>query len=105
MNVRQQPVWPPTGQLKLVDQPRASRNRRGVVSPGAVNSGVPAPRDAIPNEQISQKVRWGGCVSTDGESMILTDFGDLIAERMRAEHRVLATRWFERLLDLLPVDA
>jgi len=37
--------------------------------------------------------------------MILTDFGDLIAERMRAEHRVLATRWFERLLDLLPVDA
>src|SRR5262245_27309692 len=37
--------------------------------------------------------------------MILTDFGDLIAERMRAEHRVLAARWFERLLDLLPVDA
>src|SRR4026207_1622200 len=38
-------------------------------------------------------------------SMILTDFGDVIAERIRAEHRVLATRWFERLLDLLPVDA
>jgi signal transduction histidine kinase len=37
--------------------------------------------------------------------MILTDFGDLIAERMRAEHRALAGRWFERLLDLLPVDA
>ena len=37
--------------------------------------------------------------------MILTDFGDVIAERMRAEHRALATRWFERLLDLLPVDA
>ena len=37
--------------------------------------------------------------------MILTDFGDVIAERIRAEHRVLATRWFERLLDLLPVDA
>ena len=37
--------------------------------------------------------------------MIITDFGDLIADRMRAEHRALATRWFDRLLDLLPVDA
>src|SRR6266850_1564576 len=37
--------------------------------------------------------------------MILTDFGDLIAERMRAEHHALAGRWFERLLSLLPVDA
>jgi signal transduction histidine kinase len=37
--------------------------------------------------------------------MITTDFGDLIAARMRAEHRALATRWFDRLLDLLPVDA
>jgi len=37
--------------------------------------------------------------------MILTDFGDVIAERIRAEHRALATRWYERLLDLLPVDA
>jgi signal transduction histidine kinase len=37
--------------------------------------------------------------------MIITDFGDAIADRMRAEHRRLAERWFERLLDLLPVDA
>ena len=37
--------------------------------------------------------------------MIITDFGDLIAERMRIEHRALATRWFERLLDLVPVEA
>jgi len=37
--------------------------------------------------------------------MIITEFGDLIAERMRAEHRMLAARWFERLLDLLPVEA
>jgi len=37
--------------------------------------------------------------------MVLTDFGDAIAGRIRAEHRALATRWFERLLDLLPVDA
>jgi signal transduction histidine kinase len=37
--------------------------------------------------------------------MIITDSGALIAARMRAEHRTLATRWFERLLDLLPVDA
>ncbi len=36
--------------------------------------------------------------------MIITDFGDLISERMRAEHRTLAARWFERLVDLLPVD-
>src|SRR5262245_4658926 len=36
--------------------------------------------------------------------MLLTDFGDLIAERMRVEHRTLAARWFERLVDLLPVD-
>jgi signal transduction histidine kinase len=37
--------------------------------------------------------------------MIIAEFRDLIAERMRAEHRTLATRWFERLLDLLPVEA
>ena len=37
--------------------------------------------------------------------MIITDFGDVIAQRMQVEHRALATRWFERLLDLLPVDA
>ena len=37
--------------------------------------------------------------------MIITDFGDLLAERMRVEHRALAARWFERLRDLLPVEA
>jgi signal transduction histidine kinase len=37
--------------------------------------------------------------------MIITDFADLMAERMRIEHRALAARWFERLLDLIPVDA
>jgi signal transduction histidine kinase len=37
--------------------------------------------------------------------MIITDFGDFIAARIRSEHRTLATRWFERLLDLLPVSA
>src|SRR3954469_26075266 len=37
--------------------------------------------------------------------MIITDFGDLIAARLRSEHRVIASRWFERLLDILPVDA
>src|SRR6187549_1801606 len=38
-------------------------------------------------------------------SMSLTHFGEVIAERIRTEHRALATRWFERLLGLLPVDA
>ena len=37
--------------------------------------------------------------------MITTDFGDAIATRMGSEHRALAARWFERLLDILPVDA
>jgi signal transduction histidine kinase len=37
--------------------------------------------------------------------MIAANFDDFIAERMRLEHRPLADRWFERLLDLLPVDA
>jgi signal transduction histidine kinase len=37
--------------------------------------------------------------------MIITDFGDLIAARMRSEHRVIASRWFDRLLELLPVHA
>ena len=37
--------------------------------------------------------------------MLITEFGDLIAARMRAEHEGLAARWFDRLLDLLPVDA
>jgi signal transduction histidine kinase len=33
-----------------------------------------------------------------------TDFGDLIGARMQAEHETLAARWFERLVDLVPVD-
>jgi signal transduction histidine kinase len=37
--------------------------------------------------------------------MIITDFGDLIAARMRSEHQVIASRWFERLVELLPVHA
>ena len=37
--------------------------------------------------------------------MITTDFGDLISARMRAEHEHLAARWFDRLADLLPVEA
>lgn len=37
--------------------------------------------------------------------MIITDFGDLLAARMRSEHQTLAARWFERLQDLLPVSA
>lgn len=37
--------------------------------------------------------------------MISTEFGDIIADRMRAEHQLLAARWFERLVDLLPVEA
>ena len=37
--------------------------------------------------------------------MIRTDFGDVLAARMRSEHRALAARWFERLLNLLPVSA
>jgi signal transduction histidine kinase len=37
--------------------------------------------------------------------MIITEFGDLIAQRIHTEHRALAQRWFERLLALLPVDA
>src|SRR5215475_6377038 len=37
--------------------------------------------------------------------MITTDFGDLISARMRAEHEHLAARWFDRLVDLLPVGA
>lgn len=37
--------------------------------------------------------------------MLRLDFGDVIAERLRAEHRALAARWFERLLDILPVNA
>jgi signal transduction histidine kinase len=34
-----------------------------------------------------------------------TDFGDAIAARMRSQHRALAARWFERLTDILPVNA
>jgi len=37
--------------------------------------------------------------------MITTDFGDLISARVRTAHETLAARWFERLVDLLPVDA
>src|SRR5262245_9316103 len=44
-------------------------------------------------------------VSSATHFMISTHFVGVIAERMRAEHRALAARWFERLLHLLPVDA
>src|SRR5574341_795673 len=37
--------------------------------------------------------------------MITTGFADTVAERISAEHALLAARWFARLRDLLPVDA
>lgn len=37
--------------------------------------------------------------------MIITRYGDILAERMRAEHTSLAARWFERLTALVPVEA
>jgi signal transduction histidine kinase len=37
--------------------------------------------------------------------MISTGFHDRLADRLRAEHASLAARWFERLRELLPVDA
>ena len=37
--------------------------------------------------------------------MITTGFSDAIADRIAAEHALLAARWFARLNDLLPVDA
>jgi signal transduction histidine kinase len=36
--------------------------------------------------------------------MITTRYGDILAERMRAEHTNLAARWFERLAALVPVE-
>ncbi len=37
--------------------------------------------------------------------MVTTGFADVIAERLAAEHALLAARWFARLNDLLPVGA
>ena len=37
--------------------------------------------------------------------MITTGFSEAIAERLAAEHALLAARWFSRLNDLLPVEA
>lgn len=37
--------------------------------------------------------------------MITTGFSEAIADRIAAEHALLAARWFARLRDLLPVDA
>ena len=37
--------------------------------------------------------------------MVTAGLTALIADRIHDEHRTLARRWFERLLDLLPVDA
>jgi len=37
--------------------------------------------------------------------MVTTGFADIMAERMAADHALLAARWFSRLNDLLPVGA
>ena len=37
--------------------------------------------------------------------MITTGFSEAIADRIAAEHALLAARWFSRLRDLLPVEA
>lgn len=55
-------------------------------------------------DAAAHAARAGECVRTP-HMELTTDFGDLIAERMRGAHRMLAARWFDRLLDLLPVDA
>ncbi len=49
--------------------------------------------------------RYTQAFETSILAMIITEFGDLIAERMRVEHRSLAMRWFDRLNELIPVDA
>jgi signal transduction histidine kinase len=36
---------------------------------------------------------------------VAAEFGELIAGRMRAEHRAIAARWLERLTELLSLDA
>jgi signal transduction histidine kinase len=50
-------------------------------------------------------VRAKGRAFASVPDMITTEFRDAIAERMCAAHQVLAERWFERLTDLLPVEA
>ena len=55
--------------------------------------------------QIFAAVVVHECAGANPNHMIITDFGGVIAERMRVEHRVLARRWFDRLIDLLPVEA
>ena len=37
--------------------------------------------------------------------MLTANFSDLLAAKMRTEHQALAARWFQRLVDLLPVGA
>lgn len=37
--------------------------------------------------------------------MVITGFGDIIAERMRVEHAALAGRWLDRLSSIVPVEA
>jgi signal transduction histidine kinase len=37
--------------------------------------------------------------------MVTTGFAEAVADRIAAEHAMLAARWFARLRDLLPVDA
>lgn len=39
------------------------------------------------------------------DGLVTHGFGGVIAERMRAEHQALASRWLERLNDVLPVEA
>ncbi len=36
---------------------------------------------------------------------VATDYGDLIAERMRSAHATIAARWLERLRALLPIES
>src|SRR4029450_13754546 len=88
--------------------PGRDLNRAGVFPPRS-----PTPPCAIldcqrlrePTPQRERCETAGPRAARPCQVMISTDFGDLIAERMRVEHRALAARWFDRLLDLLPVDA
>jgi signal transduction histidine kinase len=54
---------------------------------------------------VAGTARMPGALEECGAPMPITSFAASIADRIRAEHAVLAARWFERLRDLLPVDA
>lgn len=98
------------GERALEDEPASKdevKHGRGILPPGGAGAHLHGKVGRLPHPsgRLARRLATSTPAAILDSSLIITDFGDLLAARMRSAHQTLAGRWFERLQDLLPVGA